>query len=231
MGNPTPLRSEFDGPALRRLAKGSRDANSQRHGSHSAGRSRVRRPGMDGVSARPPHSLRHSIEGKPDRAIALRQAGATRIFFSETTLAPDHPSPAARAARTPRSGPSLFRQADQGKRGDHHYCQHRTTRHCRVLWWQSGPTWPRRRWSTARLPSRFGDTPCLPQKKDRSFQNGPFPYDDRGAISANQAALTGTPLSLNSVANSPSAAISRTMSQPPTNSPFTYSWGMVGQLE
>lgn len=39
------------------------------------------------------------------------------------------------------------------------------------------------------------------------------------------------PLSVNSFCSSPAWNISRTMSQPPTNSPFTYSCGMVGQFE
>lgn len=39
------------------------------------------------------------------------------------------------------------------------------------------------------------------------------------------------PLSVNSFCSSPAWNISRTISQPPTNSPFTYSCGMVGQFE
>src|SRR6266404_2543086 len=44
-------------------------------------------------------------------------------------------------------------------------------------------------------------------------------------------ARTGTPFSSRSCFNSPVSNISRTMSQPPTNSPCTYSWGTVGQFE
>jgi hypothetical protein len=43
----------------------------------------------------------------------------------------------------------------------------------------------------------------------------------RGKAQAEAAALTVTPLSANSCCNSPAWNISRTMSQPPTNSPLT----------
>ena len=43
----------------------------------------------------------------------------------------------------------------------------------------------------------------------------------RGQTQAEAAALTATPLSANSCCNSPAWNISRTMSQPPTNSPLT----------
>jgi hypothetical protein len=48
---------------------------------------------------------------------------------------------------------------------------------------------------------------------------------------ADAGALTVTPLSPNSFCNSPAWNISRTISQPPTNSPLTYNCGIVGQLE
>ena len=43
----------------------------------------------------------------------------------------------------------------------------------------------------------------------------------RGGAQAEAAALTTTPLSANSCCNSPAWNISRTMSQPPMNSPLT----------
>ncbi len=43
----------------------------------------------------------------------------------------------------------------------------------------------------------------------------------RRGVQACAASLTGTPLSLSSDSNSPAWNISRTMSQPPTNSPLT----------
>ncbi len=48
---------------------------------------------------------------------------------------------------------------------------------------------------------------------------------------ADAAALTVIPLSASSCCSSPAWNISRMMSQPPTNSPLTYSCGMVGQFE
>ena len=44
---------------------------------------------------------------------------------------------------------------------------------------------------------------------------------DDGAAQAEVSAFTATPLSLSVCCNSPAWNISRTMSQPPTNSPFT----------
>ena len=53
----------------------------------------------------------------------------------------------------------------------------------------------------------------------------------RRKTQAEAAALTVTPLSARSCCSSPAWNISRMMSQPPTNSPLTYSCGMVGQLD
>ena len=52
----------------------------------------------------------------------------------------------------------------------------------------------------------------------------------RSRTQAETGALT-TPLSARSCCSSPAWNISRMMSQPPTNSPLTYSCGMVRQLE
>src|SRR3546814_15126372 len=46
-----------------------------------------------------------------------------------------------------------------------------------------------------------------------------------------QAVERATPFSSISVCSSPASNISIMMSDPPTNSPFTSSWGMVGQSE
>ena len=53
----------------------------------------------------------------------------------------------------------------------------------------------------------------------------------RGEAQTEAATLTVTPLSERSCCSSPAWNISRMISQPPTNSPLTYSCGMVGQLE
>lgn len=55
--------------------------------------------------------------------------------------------------------------------------------------------------------------------------------DAAGRRQADAGALSVMPLSVSSFCNSPAWNISRTISQPPTNSPLTYNCGIVGQFE
>jgi hypothetical protein len=52
-----------------------------------------------------------------------------------------------------------------------------------------------------------------------------------GCYQVDAGALSVMPLSVSSFCNSPAWNISRTISQPPTNSPLMYNCGIVGQLE
>src|SRR5690606_2627858 len=56
---------------------------------------------------------------------------------------------------------------------------------------------------------------------------GPGHTYDQASLGAHSRA----PASRSMVSSSPFSYISDTMSEPPTNSPLMYSWGMVGQLE
>jgi hypothetical protein len=65
---------------------------------------------------------------------------------------------------------------------------------------------------------------------DDDFEPGRTDVAD-SRCQAEAEAATVTPLSASNCCSSPAWNISRMMSQPPTNSPLTYSCGMVGQLE